>query len=482
MLPFCILLFYCGYSKAQTIAHSSAETVSNKNQRRVQAFNAKDSTWKDLQRARLFSLTGTKYFNSQKAFELYRVYAEKGNAEAMNGLGNLYASGVGVDKDEHQAFKYFKKSAKNGYPEAWYNLALIFKDGIGKNQDFYQAFSYYKRGASLGSGKCMYGQGYLLYKGLGCTQSYERAFALFKQSASQRTAASYYMLGLCYRNGYGTSVNIDSAKFWLKKAQYSRDARVLTELESTTPENNNTITNSLNAVVSNETGTQRVDLKTGFKRVNQNVKLTDISGEYEGFLVKYDWSGKHMISQTELTLTLEQKQKKITGDWNEDGVMKMSLQGTIEDSSIVFNKTTYLQFDHYHKKRPLEINLQKALLDISLNNDTVYLSGNLNFYSPQSKEPEKPQFITLVRKMPATERVVLPKNIEVDSVELTHVSVYPNPTTGPITVSYTLSKKSTRMITITDALNGKTVYRSSPKQLKKALKMLAGSMHTYHEA
>jgi TPR repeat protein/predicted Ser/Thr protein kinase len=68
--------------------------------------------------------------DSKRAAEWYRKAAKKGNANAMYNLGNMFASGLGVDKDLEQAKGLFRRSAAKGNSSARSRLAEL--EGSGR--------------------------------------------------------------------------------------------------------------------------------------------------------------------------------------------------------------------------------------------------------------------------------------------------------------------------------------------------------------
>jgi TPR repeat protein len=217
-----------------------------------------------------------------------------GNAEAMNGLANLYNNGLGTAVDETEALKWYKKSADAGYVNAWFNIGNSYKMGIGVPIDFKKAYEAFSKGAALNNGLCFYGQGYMLYKGLGITQDYAMAADLFKKGASVHDVGSMFMLGLCYRNGYGTVKNTDSARFYLTRAAARKDIRAVEELQNLNPENNDMAIEAIPQAP--KTVSTPIKLQDGFKKIKQNLaKNSSLTGKYEGYLIKFDWSGQHII-------------------------------------------------------------------------------------------------------------------------------------------------------------------------------------------
>jgi uncharacterized protein len=54
----------------------------------------------------------------EKAFEYYKIAAEKGHCVAQYSLGVCYELGKGVEKNKAKAFEYYEKSAEQGDVDA----------------------------------------------------------------------------------------------------------------------------------------------------------------------------------------------------------------------------------------------------------------------------------------------------------------------------------------------------------------------------
>jgi TPR repeat protein len=425
-----------------------------------------DSTKLLLYRARVLANPKNPKYKPDQAFATYNKLAQQGNSEAMNGLGMLYSQGIGTAVNDQQALNWFEKSANNGYARSWYNLALMYKGGIGTALDLTKAYQYYKRGADMNNPMCLYGQGYMLYKGYGCDQNYEQAAKLFKKGASLGDEGSYYMLGLCYRNGYGITINTDSAKYWLSKAMARGDQRAKDELANSSPENTD-MQNVPNLQAPTSIQSQPVNLKTGFKQIKHHVIPNDMAGEYTGYVIKFDWSGKHIIGQSALKLNLERKDKILSGEWQEEGQQSVSISAILTDTAVMFNNTSYNKVDHYHTTNPLATEFKDSHLNLVKNKDTVYLTGTVRLYSTKFKELEKPEFIMLIRTGNKQNNVSDTAfnslgNTKIDSV---HFVAYPNPFTSNLKLKYTLKKSMWVSIMVSDLQTGRIAYRSVSQKL-----------------
>ena len=81
-----------------------------------------------------------------EAAKWLRRSADQGNAEGENMLGQLYASGNGVDRDLTQAVNWFQKAAAQGEPHACASLGRAYEKGLGGlPQDTQAAIQWYRK-------------------------------------------------------------------------------------------------------------------------------------------------------------------------------------------------------------------------------------------------------------------------------------------------------------------------------------------------
>jgi len=96
-----------------------------------------------------------------------RAAAERGDAEAEYRLGEGYAGGDGVQKDETEAFGWFLKAAGQGHREAQFRLGEMCHFGEGCGRDDAAAVSWWRKAAEQGHAgaecrlgdACRYGDG-----------------------------------------------------------------------------------------------------------------------------------------------------------------------------------------------------------------------------------------------------------------------------------------------------------------------------------
>ena len=435
---------------------------------------------KELQQARLQLMEGYNGYNPQAALATYQQQAAQGNAEAMNGLGLIYSRGMGVPVNEALALEWFTKAGQNGYPKAYYNLGKLYKegvgvpkdlvqalaffkkaaqtgyndgyvywgemykDGLGTPQDYSQAMTIFKEGANKGSAACLYAQGYLHYKGFGTQQDYSKAIQLFEQAAQQNNTMGIYMLGYCYRNGYGVAIDAAKAKSYFTKAAALGLERAKTELAQPQAENATpTQVQTLSTPLTEEVEKAPIVVPQKLQKVKQKITKGDISGLYTGRLLRYDWSGQNILTDTPIEVSIQQEGKVLTGIWLEKQGDSIAFQASIEEKNIVFKDT---KIDRLNRSLTPEINsfrFKNAKLQIVDTGEEVYLVGNLQLYNIKQRENEKPMYLILERPQ---ERVYDPNQAIVSKMV-----VYPNPvTSNSFKLSFDLAAQTPITIKIYD--------------------------------
>jgi TPR repeat protein len=84
-----------------------------------------------------------------KARESWEKAADQ-DAEAMSGLGWLYANGLGVAQDYAKAHELFEKAADKGDTGAMTDLGALYANGDGVPQDYAKAREWYEKAAAKG--------------------------------------------------------------------------------------------------------------------------------------------------------------------------------------------------------------------------------------------------------------------------------------------------------------------------------------------
>ena len=236
--------------------------------------------------------------------------AKEDYAPALRTIGTMYSRGVGVKQNFRKAYIAYYKAAKLGDAKAMVNTGVMYQCGDSVAQDFAKAYKWYKRGLKNGSRKANYYIGYLYYKGFGVEQSYKTALHYFREGAKAGNPSCLYMLGLCYIEGNGVEQNIEKGKHFMEKAvdagsevavDYILYGRLSTALQKAAPRN--------------KTDELERFLPQKVQRRRDNTLLTNFSGNWEGKLIEYDWSGTRIKNRKDIQLEVYKNGDCMDGLW-----------------------------------------------------------------------------------------------------------------------------------------------------------------------
>lgn len=419
----------------------------------VWATSSNQSLEKDVQarKAIKLALGADGRIDRKAAFDFLKEYAEQKNATAMNALGLMYLKGYGTDPDITKALYWLEEAGDNGCSESYNNLGLFYK-----TEDDYlnleKAFSYFSKAAEKGNINGLYFTGYMLYKGLGCEQSYEKAIECFKPGASDNYAPSLYMLGLCYRNGYGVEQNESTGELFLEQAAAQLYKPALKELELAQPENSIPVLRMRSKAVNGVP--EEYSVRTLSKKKIKEIE----NGDYVGTLVTYDWSGKHIIEETPLTLKITSQGKHISGEWCEDGKSPITIKATIKDSKLLFGDGIKRKTGKYRNMTVTNV-FQEADIQIVKGEEETNILGTLQMYSKDMKEKERPMYFSVTKKMETK-----------DNSDI--VMVYPNPFSKEMNLRINMEAAAKVQIYIHN-MEGQNVYQYNAGVLPQGKQHLA---------
>ena len=120
-----------------------------------------------------------------KALAELRVRAEKGDAIAQSNLGEMYATGLGVAKDEVEAVKWYRKAADQGDAFAQYNLGNMYRNGSGVVKDEVEAVKWYRKAADQGDASGQGGLGWMYADGRGVAKDEVEAYKWWLLAGAQ---------------------------------------------------------------------------------------------------------------------------------------------------------------------------------------------------------------------------------------------------------------------------------------------------------
>jgi uncharacterized protein len=169
-------------------------------------------------RRAMFEL-GRAYAANQKtadAITAWRKAADKGSTSAMVELGVLYATGVGIAKDEAQARKLFERAAEAGNPRGVSNLAAL-GGGASTPSDPARARELLAKAAETNA-EAQYQLGLMLADGTGGPRDDAGARALFEKAAAQNHPGALERMGVFAQEGRGGPKDADAAKAYYQRA------------------------------------------------------------------------------------------------------------------------------------------------------------------------------------------------------------------------------------------------------------------------
>ena len=77
--------------------------------------------------------------------------ASQNHAKARCNLGIMFASGIGVQRDDSKAARYYLAAATGGVPRAMFDLAVLYARGRGVLKDDVAAVAWCERAGSDGA-------------------------------------------------------------------------------------------------------------------------------------------------------------------------------------------------------------------------------------------------------------------------------------------------------------------------------------------
>ena len=350
---------------------------------------------------------------------LEKSIEDEKDAYAMNVLGIAYLHGIGVDADTAKAVSYLEEAGDGGYNLAYHNLGMYHKYATDGKQDFAKAYRAFCLGADAGSTACHYNKGFMLYKGLGCEQDYKEAIEEFSKAAEREHPAALFMLGLCYRNGYGVEADAERASYFLNCAATLGCSDAMEELAKEKPEN------SLETLrLHKGNGLKTPDKMPDIDPYISNNKK-EIGGAYAGFIVTYDWSGQHALSETPVKLDIINPADSAECIWIIGNDTITTRAKITRDGEMLFGKEEVRRYDRYSASYSAMYRFESA--DICCMDNSI--TGQLRLYSLDEQEPERPMYVCL-KKTGSSPDYGENMNNKIYS--------YPNPYTDVVTLKFEL--------------------------------------------
>ncbi len=155
---------------------------------------------------------------AREAFER----AASGDPEALDAMGYLNASGIGMAPDSDQSIAWYRKAVDAGSLGGLIDLGIALNSGHGIPKDSAMAFALWERAVERGSTDAMDLLGQLLVVGAeGVERNPVRASVLFQRAAEAGNAKAAEALGKMYEDGNGVDKDLSQAMAWYRQAEAS---------------------------------------------------------------------------------------------------------------------------------------------------------------------------------------------------------------------------------------------------------------------
>jgi len=150
--------------------------------------------------------------------------AEQGDAHAQWRLGECYATGAGVEKNDAEAAAWFLKAAMQGNVMGQSRLARCYQTGAGLPKDPTEAAKWYVKAAEQGDAEAQCRVAGAYHSGEGLPQNDKLAVHWWRKAAGQQHEEACFFMGLAYYEGAGIEQSGQAAVHqWLNLARHGTD-------------------------------------------------------------------------------------------------------------------------------------------------------------------------------------------------------------------------------------------------------------------
>jgi len=164
----------------------------------------------------------------------FRRAAEQGSAEAALQLGDMYATGRGVDEDATAAFGWFLRAAEAGSARAQFAAASAYERGDGVEADDVEAARWYARAAEQGEIAAQYNLALHYEYGRGVAKDLAAAARWLQSAAEGGSSWAQFRLAIAWEKGRGVPVDVAQALRWYRMAAAAGHERARERLKQLT--------------------------------------------------------------------------------------------------------------------------------------------------------------------------------------------------------------------------------------------------------
>jgi TPR repeat protein len=158
-----------------------------------------------------------------------RKSAQQGYLDAQYDLGILLSRSD--DPDYSGALQWLRKAASKGHARAAYAIGQIYADGLGVDKDEQEAVRWYRQAAEAGLPSAEYAMGYALSEGAGIQKDDPMALDWFRKAANHGHAEAAFRISTMYANGEGVSEDKNEKRRWECRAAVLGSDRAMGTIE-----------------------------------------------------------------------------------------------------------------------------------------------------------------------------------------------------------------------------------------------------------
>lgn len=156
--------------------------------------------------------------NYPRAFDLAITLANRGNAPSMRLLGQMYATGLGVEADAAEAAEWYRLAADAGDAPAAVLLATMIMDGAIVERDETAAADLLRAAHEAGHTPALQMLAMMTLEGRGVERDLVGGARMMRQAAEAGDPTAQYTLGILYAEGAGVRQDTAESYRWFERA------------------------------------------------------------------------------------------------------------------------------------------------------------------------------------------------------------------------------------------------------------------------
>lgn len=169
--------------------------------------------------------------NIKMAVAYFMEASMKNNLFGMLNMAQLYLEGLGVDKNLEKARELYLRAYESGYTDAMVLCGDSYLEGTAEIEpDYQKAVACYQRAVLRHCPYAAYRLGWLYNEGLGVSQDLQKAWEYYQQAISMQYPDAMTDVGIFYKEGNIVGQDYAKAMEYLMKAVNKGNARAMYEL------------------------------------------------------------------------------------------------------------------------------------------------------------------------------------------------------------------------------------------------------------